>query len=118
LFFNVCQNWSAKLSNCLNRIKLDIKSIESEVEYVKTIDFEQHEDRIFNESIESFSKFVSAGDLLIDEKLSEITDDILKLDGKWTTILVEHFVWVHSSFVSKELLQLSQLLFALDLVYF
>jgi len=81
--FNICDNWSSKLGNRIDGLKLYIEGIQSEVEYFETGDFEEKNEWILEQSVKCFSEFISTGDLLVDQKLGKIADDVLKLDLKW-----------------------------------
>lgn len=78
--FNVDQDRIGQLGNGINGFKLNIKGVEPEVEDFESGYFEEEDEGVLKNLEECFSEFISAGDFLVDEKLSKVTDDVLKLD--------------------------------------
>ena len=91
MLLDILQNGCSQFGDSINGVKLDIKGIQSEVKDLESWDFIEEDQWIFEQSEESFSEFVSAGNLLVDEELGEVTDDVLKLYLERAALLIEHF---------------------------
>ena len=91
MLLDILQNGCSQFGDGINGVKLDIKGIQSEVKDLESWHFIEEDQWIFEQSEESFSELVSAGNLLVDEELGEVTDDVLKLDLEGAALLIEHF---------------------------
>lgn len=104
MFFNVGQKFCSQLSYCINGLQLDVKCVQPQIEYLETRNFEEVCERILEESVECFSQFISAGYFLFDEKLGEISNDVLKFDLKRALLFIKHLSQVDSFFLFEEIL--------------
>ena len=117
VLFDIFQDGGRKFSDGIDGLKLYIKGIQSEIEYLKSWHLVEEDQWIFQQSEESFSKLVSAGDLLIDEELREVADDVLKLDLERAPLLVKHFTQIHCLLLAEQRLQFFQFFLALYLMH-
>ena len=91
MLLDIPHDGCSQFGDGINGVKLDIKGIQSEVKDLESWHFIEEDQWIFEQSEESFSELVSAGNLLVDEELGEVTDDVLKLDLERAALLIEHF---------------------------
>lgn len=105
MLFNVGQDRIGQLCDCIDGFKLNIEGIESQIENFEPGYFEEEDQGVLKNLKECFSEFVSAGDLLVDEKLGKVADDVLKLDLKRTAFLIKHLVRIYVSLLSEESLE-------------